>query len=181
MAEHLVPCMRRWPIRPLVETPPSTNRSSCLVPVRHQRESRSRPTVFRSCRFPPAFPGPPRRPAVGRTARRCRGRSNPSRLGHPSAPDDQRALGAPAGDETVGHRQGVDEARADGLHVERRAHGQPSLRWTMVGGGGEGQVRRGRRERTIRSTSCGVRPAASSALRAAAAARSETGSSGAAL
>jgi len=134
---------------------------------------------LRSCRFPPALPGPPRR-RRRRTARRCRGSVQSISLVISSAPMTSAHLARPrATKPSATDRR--NEARADGLHVERRAHGTAQLALDDGGGGGEGQVRRGpsRRRSGRHPAVCGPPPA--SARVAAAAARSETGSSGAAL
>ena len=60
-----------------------------------------------------------------------------------SAPITRRALRLAAGDEVVGHRQRVDEARADRLHVEGDADRAAQLALHDGRGGREGQVGRG--------------------------------------
>ena len=62
-----------------------------------------------------------------------------------SEPTTIARLNCPALEEVVGDGQGVDEARADRLDVERRALGDAEAALNAHGGSGKGSIRRGGR------------------------------------
>ena len=113
---------------------------------------------------------PPRR-RRRRTARRCCGRSSRAMRDRVSAPTTSAQRALPVRDELVGDAERVNEAGAHRLHVEG---GQPCRsrrccsRQAVLGNTRSGVVV----ATMIRSMSCGSRPAASSARRAAFSARS---------
>ena len=132
--------MRRWPVVWVEDGPPSTYSMSCRRPSENSLVLRTPWSVLVAF----AFMGLQHHRACAVTEQHAGGAVGPvQKARHGFRADQKHGVGLAAADEIVGHRQAIDEAGADRLHVEGRTMGHAQSRLHAGGGGGKGFVRRG--------------------------------------